>query len=62
MNVFFDLIEATGINMIEAIVKRYVAITRGGASAKRIKIAAKETESTPTNRIIYGFTPITVLS
>jgi hypothetical protein len=36
-------------------------MTRGGASAKRIKIAAKETDSTPTNRVTYGFTMIIVL-
>ena len=31
-------------------------MTRGGASARRIKIAAKETDSTPKNRVKYGFT------
>jgi hypothetical protein len=31
-------------------------MTKGGASAKRMKIAAKETDSTPINNVTYGFT------
>ena len=37
-------------------------MTKGGASAKRMKIAAKETDNTPTNRVMYGFTLITALN
>ncbi len=37
-------------------------MTKGGASAKRMKIAAKETDSTPRKRVTYGFTLISVLS
>jgi len=35
-------------------VSRYAAITRGGASARRIKTAAKETATTPINMARYG--------
>ena len=48
--------------MMEAMVNRQVAMTKGGASAKRMKIAAKETASTPTNSIMYGLTPAGVLN
>jgi hypothetical protein len=37
-------------------------MTKGGASAKRIKIAAKEIASTPTNRVMNGLTPTSVLN
>lgn len=35
-------------------------MTRGGASAKRMKMAAKETASTPTSRVMYAFTLIII--
>ena len=56
LSLFPDFNEAMGSNITEAILKRKEAITRGGASAKRMKIAAKEIDSTPANRMIYGFT------
>jgi hypothetical protein len=62
LRLFIDFVEAKGINTIEAMAKRYVAITKGGASAKRIKIAANEIDSTPTKRIIYGFILISFLN
>jgi len=31
-------------------------MTKGGASAKRIKMAAKEIDSTPIDRAAYDFT------
>jgi hypothetical protein len=57
----FVLNEAMGSNMIEARANLQAAMTSGGASARRINIAAKETDTTPKNRIMYGLT-IEVLS
>jgi len=42
-----DRTKLKGIRIAEAMINRYVAITKGGASARRMKMAAKETEITP---------------
>ena len=46
------LFRATGKNGIEATMRRYVAMTRGGAEAKRVNTAAKEIARTPVKSIM----------
>ena len=55
-----DFIIVKGNNKAEAMTSLQVAITSGGASARRIKITAKETEITPRVKITYGFTLFTL--